>query len=126
MAPENLAALAETPLDLLKQAREGTLFMHEVGDLNRAGAERTAAARVGKLDNYNSTRSSARRDARSPELVAQGVSTPSSMRRSPQSTVNVPSLRQHREDIPDLANLFLLRSIEAKEAPPRDISALPR
>ena len=37
-------------------------------------------------------------------------------------SLSKPSLRQHREDIPDLANLFLLRSIEAKEVTPRHFS----
>ena len=37
-------------------------------------------------------------------------------------TVNVPSLRQHREDIPELANLLMQRGIEAKEVPARQFS----
>ena len=37
-------------------------------------------------------------------------------------TITVPSLRQHREDIPELAGLILSRMIEAKEIPLRQIS----
>jgi DNA-binding NtrC family response regulator len=34
----------------------------------------------------------------------------------------VPSLREHREDVPEIANLVLSQMIEAKEVPPRDFS----
>jgi DNA-binding NtrC family response regulator len=34
----------------------------------------------------------------------------------------VPSLREHREDVPDLANRLLLVSIESKQVPPRRFS----
>ena len=36
--------------------------------------------------------------------------------------LHVPNLREHREDIPDLANLYLLRCIEAKEVAQRHFS----
>jgi two-component system nitrogen regulation response regulator NtrX len=38
------------------------------------------------------------------------------------ATIRVPSLREHREDVPDIANLTLLRMMEAKETPPRQFS----
>jgi len=57
-----------------------------------------------------------------PDLVAQGLFDAKLYSVIAAVTINVPSLRQHREDIPDLANLFLLRSIEAKEATPRHFS----
>jgi two-component system, NtrC family, nitrogen regulation response regulator NtrX len=34
----------------------------------------------------------------------------------------VPSLREHREDVPEIANLLLSQMIEAKEVPPREFS----
>ena len=34
----------------------------------------------------------------------------------------MPSLREHREDMPELANLLLARLVEAKEVPPRHFS----
>jgi DNA-binding NtrC family response regulator len=37
-------------------------------------------------------------------------------------TLGVPSLREHREDIPDLARLMLSRCVEAGEAPLREFS----
>jgi two-component system nitrogen regulation response regulator NtrX len=118
--PENLAALAETPLDLLNQAREGTLFLPEVGDLNRT-EQRGLLLIAGKLEKYN-TRLICATARALPELVAQGAFDAKLYAIIAAVTVNVPSLRQHREDIPDLANLFLLRGIEAKETPARHFS----
>ena len=37
-------------------------------------------------------------------------------------TITVPSLRQHREDIPEVAGLILNRMVEAKEIPARQFS----
>jgi len=118
--PEKLAALAETPLDLLNQAREGTLFLPEVGDLNRT-EQKGLLLIAGKLEKYN-TRLICATSRALPELVAQGAFDAKLYAIIAAVTVNVPSLRQHREDIPDLANLFLLRGIEAKETPARHFS----
>src|SRR6185295_2913100 len=38
------------------------------------------------------------------------------------TTIRVPSLREHREDVPDIANLVLSRMIEAKQVPSREFS----
>jgi DNA-binding NtrC family response regulator len=117
LAPENLGVLAEAPLDLLSQAREGTLFLHEIGDLNRM-EQKGLLLIVGKLDKYN-TRLICATARALPELVAQGGFDARLYGAIATVTVHVPSLREHREDIPDLANLFLVRSIEAKEVAPR-------
>ena len=118
--PENLAALAETPLDLLNQAREGTLFLPEVGDLNRT-EQKGLLLIAGKLEKYN-TRLICATSRALPELIAHGAFDAKLYAIIAAVTVNVPSLRQHRADIPDLANLFLLRGIEAKETPARHFS----
>ena len=118
--PENLTALAETPLDILNQARDGTLYLPEVGDLNRV-EQKGLLLIAGKLEKYNARLICATSRAL-PELVAQGAFDAKLYGIIAAVTVNVPSLRQHREDIPDLANLFLVRSIEAKEVAPRHFS----
>ena len=117
---ENATVLAEAPLDLLNQAREGTLFLPEVGDLARV-EQKGLLLITGKLEKYN-TRLICATSRALPELVAQGGFDAKLYSIIAAVTVNVPSLRQHREDIPDLANLFLLRSIEAKEVAPRHFS----
>lgn len=118
--PENLAVLAETPLDIVNQARDGTLYLPEVGDLNRV-EQKGLLLIAGKLEKYNARLICATSRAL-PELVAQGAFDAKLYGIIAAVTVNVPSLRQHREDIPDLANLFLVRSIEAKEVAPRHFS----
>ncbi len=120
VAPENFSALAEAPLDLLSQAREGTLFLHELGELNRV-EQKGLLLIAGKLEKYN-TRLICATSRQLPELVAQGAFDARLYSALAAVTVHVPSLREHREDIPDLANLFLLRSIEAKEVAPRHFS----
>jgi DNA-binding NtrC family response regulator len=115
-----MAVLAEAPLDLLQQAREGTLFLHETGELNRT-EQKGLLLIIGKLDKYN-TRLVCATTRALPELVAQGAFDSRLYGAIATVTVHVPSLREHREDIPDLANLFLLRSIEAKEVAPRHFS----
>jgi two-component system nitrogen regulation response regulator NtrX len=120
VAPDNLSDLAVAPLDLLQQAREGTLFLHEVADLNRM-EQKGLLLITGKLDKYNARLVCA--TARSlPELIAQGTFDARLYGAIATVTVHVPSLREHREDVPELANLFLLRSIEAKEVPTRTFS----
>ena len=120
VAPENLGALAESPLDVLNQAREGTLFLREIGDLNRV-EQKGLLLIAGKLEKYN-TRLICASSRPLPELVAQGAFDARLYAVVATVTVHIPSLREHREDIPVLANLFLLRSIEAKEVAPRHFS----
>ncbi len=120
VAPEHLGALAEAPLDVLNQAREGTLFLREIGDLNRV-EQKGLLLIAGKLDKYN-TRLVCASSRPLPELVAQGAFDARLYGVVATVTVRVPSLREHREDIPVLANLFLLRSVEAKEVAPRNFS----
>ncbi len=120
VAPENLGALAEAPLDVLNQAREGTLFLREIGELNRM-EQKGLLLIAGKLEKYN-TRLICASSRPLPELVAQGVFDARLYGVVSTVTVHVPSLREHREDIPVLANLLLLRSVEAKEVAPRHFS----
>jgi len=120
VAPENFGALAEAPLDVLNQAREGTLFLREIGELNRV-EQKGLLLITGKLEKYN-TRLICASSRPLPELVAQGAFDARLYGVVATVTVYVPSLREHREDIPVLANLFLLRSVEAKEVAPRHFS----
>src|SRR5689334_16641318 len=49
---ESTAQLAEAPMEFLDKAREGTLFLHEVADLNRV-EQKGLLLLVSKLDRYN-------------------------------------------------------------------------
>ena len=120
VAPEHLSVLAEAPFDLLEQAREGSLFLHEVGNLNRM-EQKGLLLLLGKIDKYNARLICASAKPLA-EQVAQGTFDARLYSAIATVTLHVPNLREHREDIPDLANLFLLRCIEAKEVAQRHFS----
>jgi DNA-binding NtrC family response regulator len=120
VAPDNHGALAEAPLELLAQAREGVLFLHDVANLSRVEQKGLLLA-VTKLDRYNvRVICGASRDLA--ELVASGVFDSRLFGALAATSIRVPSLREHREDVPELANLMLSRMVEAKEIPPRQFS----
>lgn len=120
VAPETNAFLAETPLEPLSQAREGTLFLREIGELTRL-EQKGLQLLVSKLERHNArlicgtTRQLA-------DLVAAGVFDARLYAAIAATTVRVPSLREHREDVPDIANLMLSSLIETKQTPPREFT----
>jgi two-component system nitrogen regulation response regulator NtrX len=120
VAPEGNAVLAQAPLDLLGQAREGTLFLQDIAELNRA-EQKGLQLLLPKLDRYNARLICGATRAL-PDMVAQGVFDARLYGALAVTTIRVPSLRDHREDVPDLANLMLSRMIEAKETPPRHMT----
>jgi DNA-binding NtrC family response regulator len=120
VAPENTVLLAEAPLDLLAQARDGTLFLHEIGELSRLEQKGLLLA-IGRLDKYNVRLVCASSHALA-EAVAQGTFDPRLYSAVSGLTVRVPGLREHREDIPELAALMFARMVEAGESAPRQFS----
>jgi two-component system nitrogen regulation response regulator NtrX len=120
VAPENHAALADAPLDLVAQAREGTLFLREVADLSRVEQKGLLLA-CSKLERYNVRLvCGASRDLA--ELAAHGAFDSRLYSALAATAIRVPSLREHREDVPDIANLTLSRMVEARESPPRQLT----
>jgi two-component system, NtrC family, nitrogen regulation response regulator NtrX len=120
VAPDNHAALADAPLDLLAQAREGTLFLREIADLSRIEQKGLLLA-ASKLERYNVRLvSGASRDMA--ELVAHGAFDSRLYSVLAATAIRVPSLREHREDVPEIANLALSRMVEARETPPRQFT----
>jgi DNA-binding NtrC family response regulator len=120
VAPDNHGVLAEAPLDLLAQAREGTLFLREVSDLSRIEQKGLLLA-ASKLERYNVRLvSGASRDLA--ELVAHGGFDSRLYSVLAAAAIRVPSLREHREDVPEIANLTLSRMVETKETTPRQFS----
>ena len=120
VAPDNHTALAEAPLELLDQARDGTLFLREVTDLSKVEQKGLLLA-AAKFERYNVRLiSGASRDVA--ELVAHGAFDSRLYGVLAAGTIRVPSLREHREDVPDIANLMLSRMVEARETPPRQFT----
>jgi two-component system nitrogen regulation response regulator NtrX len=120
VAVENTAHLAEAPLDLAARAREGILFIHDAAELSRV-EQKGLFLLLGKLERYNARLICGALRAL-PELVAQGAFDERLYAGLAATTIRVPSLREHREDVIDLATVILQRMIEAKEAAPRQFS----
>jgi two-component system nitrogen regulation response regulator NtrX len=118
--PDTLTALTIAPFDLLEQAKGGLLFLKEIGDLNRL-AQKGLLLLLGKLEKYN-VRLVCVTSTPLAELAAQGVYDPKLYETLSGLCINVPALREHREDIPELATQILSRYIESGEAPLRQFS----
>jgi len=118
--PETTTVLADAPFDLLDQAREGTLFVRDVTELGKV-EQKGLLLLLGKLDRYNA-RVICGASRSLPELVAQNIFDERLYATLAVTTIRVPSLREHKEDVPDLANLMLSRMVEAREVPPRQFS----
>ena len=120
---EDARALASAPLEVAEEAAEGVLFIPALTQLTRA-EQRGLALLMSRGDRHRArVVVASARDLG--ELVAAGLAEPRLLEAAP-ATLQVPPLREHREDIPELANLFLTRIIEARECPPRafDTAAL--
>ena len=115
--PDTLSALANAPFDLLEQAKGGLLFLKEIGDLNRL-AQKGLLLLLGKLEKY-SVRLVCVTSTPLAGLAAQGIYEPRLYEQLSGLCINVPALREHREDIPELAAQILSRYIESGEVPLR-------
>lgn len=111
--PESLAFLAESPLDPLEPARDGLLFLREVGEINRLG-QKGLLLLLNRLEKYN-VRLVSSTSLPLAELTAQGSYDPKLYEALSGLCINVPALRAHREDIPELANQILSRLVESGE-----------
>ncbi|MGH8710421.1 MAG: sigma 54-interacting transcriptional regulator, partial [Burkholderiales bacterium] len=120
ITPENYAQLVDAPLDLLQQAHDGLLFLSEIGEFSKQ-EQKGLLLLVSKLGKYN-VRLVCATSKPLPELVGQGLFDASLYQVLSVLTLGVPSLREHREDIPELARLMLSRCVEASEAPLREFS----
>lgn len=118
--PENLTALSDGPFSLLEQAKGGLLFLKEIGDLNRL-AQKGLFLLLGKLEKYN-VRLICATSMPLADLTAQGAYDVRLYEILSALCINVPALREHREDIPELANQILSRYIESGEVPVRQFS----
>ncbi len=118
--PETNNQLAEQPIELLNQARDGTLFVHDVVALTRA-EQRGMLLLLSKAARSN-TRVVCGASRALADVAAAGDFDARLYELLSVLTIAVPSLKQHREDIPEIASLILNRMIEAREIPPRQLS----
>lgn len=113
--PETLTSLAESPLDLLELARDGLLFLKDIGEIGKL-AQKGLLLLLTKLDKYN-VRLVCATSQPLAELTAQGAYLPKLFEMLSGLSIGIPPLRAHREDIPELANQILSRFAESGEAP---------
>lgn len=112
--PETLTSLAESPLDLLELARDGLLFLKDIGEISKLG-QKGLLLLLSKLGKYN-VRLVCATSQPLAELTAQGAYHPKLYEALSSLSVGIPALRAHREDIPELANQILSRFVESGEA----------
>lgn len=118
--PDTLAALSDAPFDLLERAKGGLLFLKEIGDLNRL-AQKGLLLLLSKLEKY-SVRLVCATSMPLAGLTAQGAYDSKLYEVLSGLCINVPALREHREDIPELASQILSRCIESGEVSLRQFS----
>jgi len=120
VAPDTTAWLAYQPLDLLAEAQNGVLFLSEVGNLNRL-EQKGLLLMLGKIEKFNVQLITATTHQLS-QLVDGGHFDANLFNKLTRLVLTLPNLRQHREEIPDLAQLMLTELIEQDEVPLRRFS----
>jgi two-component system nitrogen regulation response regulator NtrX len=120
---EDARPLLNAPFDLAASANEGVLYIPSLMQLSRA-EQKGLALVMGRSDRHRArVVIGSERDLA--ELISAGCVEPRMLEAAP-VTLQVPPLREHREDVPELATLLLTRIVEARESPPRsfDTAAL--
>ena len=120
IAPEDMAWLAENPFDLLQEAKGGALFLREIAHLTKI-EQRGLMLLISRLEKYEARLICASSQSL-PRLVAEGLFDPDLFQTLSSVTVSLPGLREHREDIPEMAKQQLQALIEAKETPLKTFS----
>jgi len=117
VAPESMDWLANNPLDYLVKAEGGTLFLREVANLSKL-EQRGLSLLISRLEKHrvrlfcSSCHGLAQR-------VAEQVFDADLYQMLSVISLKLPSLREHRDDIPEIAKNLLLSLVEAKETNPK-------
>jgi DNA-binding NtrC family response regulator len=113
-------ALSDGSQDALAQAAGGILFIEELGQLSKTQQKHLAFI-AGRADraklrivSFTSVDTRALVEAKGFEAAL--------LSRLSELSLLLPSLRDHAEDVPDIANLMLLQLVETRYAPPRRFS----
>jgi two-component system, NtrC family, nitrogen regulation response regulator NtrX len=120
VAPEDTEWLATNPFDALNEAREGTLFLGEIGHLDKA-EQKGLAQVLGKLEKLN-VRLICAATGPLPALVEDGQFDANLYNQIAGLTIRVPSIADHAEDIPDIAMTLLTQLVDANEVPLRTLT----
>jgi len=120
VAPVDNGWLANNPFEPLNDARDGILFLQEVHNLERS-EQKGLLQLLTKLEKFNVRLVCA---ASQPLVSMVELDHFDGTLYSQISglTLRVPPLREHAEDIPDLANTMLLQLVDANETPLRQFT----
>ncbi len=114
------AALADAPQDLLTQAASGLLFVEELAALTRM-QQKNLAFILAKQDKTKTRVVSF--TAEDPARLAAELGFDAGLlARLSELSLPLPALREHAEDIPDIAGILLAQLVEARNCPPRHFS----
>jgi len=116
--------LASAPLEILEQTREGVLYIDEVSALNKS-EQKGLQLLLSKADKYQ-VRVVCASAFSLPQLTDNAQFDYTLMQTLSQSTLKVPALNDHKEDIPDLATAMASLLVETSGADYKsfDIAAL--
>ena len=114
------AALSDAPQDMLAQAAGGLIFVGELATLTRE-QQKNLAFILGKQEKAKTRIVSF--TAEEPARLAAELGFDSGLlARLSELSLVLPALREHAEDIPDIANILLAQLVEARICPPRHFS----
>jgi DNA-binding NtrC family response regulator len=109
--------LVESPLDLLQQARDGILYIPELCNLSKL-AQKGLAMALERAEKYN-VRIICASSEDLTERASKGEFDSRLYYALGALSIRIPSLREHRDDIPDIASFILAQLVEANSLPPR-------
>ncbi|HZZ92575.1 MAG TPA: sigma-54 dependent transcriptional regulator [Usitatibacter sp.] len=120
VAPEDAEWLATNPFEPLTEAREGMLFLPEIGLISKA-EQKGLAQLLAKVDKFNVRLVCASTEAL-PAMVEDGRFDAALYNQLSGLTIRVPSIADHPEDIPDIAGTMLTQLVDANEVPLRTMT----
>lgn len=120
VAPEEMTWLASNPFEPLNEARDGLLFLAEIGQLGKH-EQKGLAQLLGKLDKFNARLVCAATGAL-PTMVEEGRFDAALYNQLSGLTIRVPSIADHPEDVPDIATTLLTQLVDANEVPLRTLT----
>lgn len=117
VAPDDMAWLATSPFDFLPKAEGGTLFLKEIANLGKL-EQRGLSLLISRLEKHN-VRLFCSSSQPLAQRVAEHAFDPDLFQMLSAISLRLPSLREHRDDIPEIAKRLLLALVEAKESSPK-------
>jgi DNA-binding NtrC family response regulator len=113
-------ALINAPQDLLEQAANGLIFIEELASLTRA-QQKNLAFVLNKQEKAK-TRIVSFTAETPARLAAEFGFDATLLARLSELSLALPALREHAEDIPDIAGILLAQLVEARHCQPRHFS----